>query len=452
MNYEDRKEIIENISYLIKERDIPKLKNIIVDTHPADIADIMRELEEDEANILFDLLDPDTASDVIIELDEVSREQIIEELEEDRLTKIVDEMDSDDATDVVAELPDELKEKVLSHIEPGDRQEVERLIIHDEETAGGIMALEFISVYENQTVDDAIQEIRTKAQEVEHVYNVYAADSEGRLVGVVPVKRLLLSKPERLIAEIMNREVISVTVEKDQEEVANIFRKYDLISIPVVDVFNRLVGRITVDDIVDVLQEEANEDLQRMAGIADEEILQEMSAFRISRVRLPWLIVGFIGQIVSALVMSKFEATLEQILVVAFFIPLIMAMGGNAGIQSSTIVVRSIALAEGGTSDRLSRILRELRVATLNGVVISLLMFVVIALWQREMTFGIFAGLAMLFVIINAGVVGAVVPFILNRLKIDPAIATGPFITTANDVLGLLIYLGLATVYLNHFQ
>jgi magnesium transporter len=452
MNYEDRKEIIENISYLIKERDIPKLKNIIVDTHPADIADIMRDLDEDDANVLFGLLDSDTASDVIVELDEVSREQIIEDLEEGRLTELVDEMDSDDATDVVSELSDDLKEKVLSHIEPEDRHEVERLIVHDEETAGGIMALEFISVYNDQTVDDAIQEIRTKAQEVEQVYNVYASDRGGRLVGIVPVKRLLLSNPKRLIGDIMNHEVISVTVEKDQEKVANLFRKYDLISIPVVDEYNRLVGRITVDDIVDVLQEEANEDLQRMAGIADEEILQEMSTFRISRVRLPWLIVGFIGQIISALVMSKFKATLEQILVVAFFIPLIMAMGGNAGIQSSTIVVRSIALAEGGTSDRLSRILRELRVATLNGLVISLLMFVVIALWQKEINFAVFAGLAMLFVIINAGVVGAVIPFILNRLKIDPAIATGPFITTANDVFGLLIYLGLATVYLNHYQ
>lgn len=450
MDYKDRKEIIENISYLVKERDFPKLKNIIVDTHPADIADIMREMDDDEAGILFNLLDSEIASDVLLELDEVSREQFIEELEEERLTEIVDEMDSDDATDVVSELPQHLQEKVLSHIEPADRHEVEKLIVHDEETAGGIMALEFVSVYDDQTVDDAIQEIRTKAQEVETVYNVYAVDRGGRLVGVVPLKRLLLSNPKRLIRDIMARDVVSVTVDKDQEYVANLVRKYDLVSIPVVDQHNRLVGRITIDDIVDVLHEEANEDIQRMAGIADEEVLQEMSAFRISRLRLPWLFVGFVGEMVSASIMSRFEATLDQIIVIAFFIPLIMAMGGNAGIQSSTIVVRSIALEEGGAMARWPRIWRELRVSLLNGVVIGALLFGVIFFWHRDVSFGLFSALAMFFVIINAAFVGAVVPFILTKLKFDPAIATGPFITTANDVLGLSIYLGLATAYLHY--
>lgn len=448
MNFEDRKEIIENIGYLLHERDVPALKNILVDIHPADLADIMRDLDDEDSFVLFRMLDPETASDVIVELDEVSREHIIEELEADRITEIVDEMDSDDATDVVSELPEPLQEKVLSHIEPEDRHEVEQLIVHDEETAGGIMALEFISVYDDQTVDDAVQEIRTHAQDVEDVYNVYAVDRGGRLAGIVPIKRLLLSNPKRLIADIMNRDVISVTAEEDQEHVAQIVRKYDLVSVPVVDNYDRLVGRITVDDIVDVLQEEANEDLQRMAGIADEEVLQETSTFRISRVRMPWLLVGFAGQILAALVMSTFEATLEQIIVAAFYIPLIMAMGGNAGIQSSTIVVRSIALAEGGTTNPAGRIFRELRVATLNGLLISILMFLVIWILEGETLFGVFAGVALLFVIINAGAVGAIIPFMLNKLKIDPAIATGPFITTANDVLGLLIYLGLTTAYL----
>jgi magnesium transporter len=222
--------------------------------------------------------------------------------------------------------------------------------------------------------------------------------------------------------------------------------------VPVIDRYNRLVGRITIDDIVDVLQEEANEDLHRMAGIADEEVLQEKSTFRISRLRLPWLIIAFIGQIFAALLMSRFEATIQKILVLTFFIPVIMAMGGNAGIQSSTIVVRSIALAEGGATDKWNRFLRELRVATLNGIIISILIFSFAYFWLKQPEIGVILALAMVIVIINAAAFGAFVPFVLHRLKYDPAIATGPFITTSNDVIGLFIYLGLATLYLNWFQ
>ncbi|NOY61319.1 MAG: magnesium transporter [Calditrichaeota bacterium] len=449
MDIQDRKEIIDNISFLAQKQDIPKLKNIIIDIHPADLADIMRELDDTERDLLFSLLDPETASDVVVELDEVTRDHLIQDMEEKRLTEIVDEMDSNDATDVVADLPDELAQKVLSQIDSKDRAEVEKLIVHDEETAGGIMAMEFVAVQEDQTVDDAIQEIRQKAQEVEDVYNVYAIDRDGKLVGVVSLKKLLLSNPRMHIHDIMNTDVISVTVEEDQEHVANIVRKYDLVSVPVVDNQNRLVGRITVDDIVDVLQEEATEDLQRMAGIVDEEVLQETSALRISRFRLPWLLVAFVGENISALVMHHFQATINQILAMAFFIPLIMAMGGNSGSQSAMIVVRSIALAEGGTSNTLERILRELRVALLNGIIIGLLLFGITQFWMNDPFFGLLIAFALLFVIVNAAILGSLVPYILNRLHFDPAIATGPFISTANDVLGLFIYLGLATIYMN---
>lgn len=449
MDIQDRKEIIDNISFLAQKQDIPKLKNIIIDIHPADLADIMRELDDAERDLLFSLLDPETASDVVVELDEVTRDHLIQDMEEKRLTEIVDEMDSDDATDVVADLPDELAQKVLSQIDSKDRAEVEKLIVHDEETAGGIMAMEFVAVHEDQTVDDAIQEIRQKAQEVEEVYNVYAIDRSGKLVGVVSLKKLLLSNPGMHIKDIMKTDVISVTVEEDQEHVANIVRKYDLVSVPVVDNQNRLVGRITVDDIVDVMQEEATEDLQRMAGIVDEEVLQETSALRISKFRLPWLLVAFVGETVSALVMHHFQATIDQILSMAFFIPLIMAMGGNSGSQSAMIVVRSIALAEAGTSNTLERILRELRVALLNGIIIGLLLFAMVQLWMQDPYFGLLIAFALLFVIVNAAIVGSLVPYILNRLHFDPAIATGPFISTANDVLGLFIYLGLTTIYIN---
>jgi magnesium transporter len=448
----DKKEIIDNLYYLIEEKDELALKNIIIDTHPADLADILRALGDEERDYLFGLMNAETASEVVTELDEVTREDIVSELAMARLSEIVDEMDSDDAADVVAELPGHIQKKVLANIEPQDRAEVEKLLIHEEDTAGGIMALEYIAVYDDQTVDDAISEIRRRAEEVGEIFYVYAIDRGNRLVGVVPIKSLFLRNPRRIIKDIMHTDVISVSADMDQEQVANIVRKYDLSSVPVVDRYNRLVGRITVDDIVDVMQEEANEDLQRMAGIADEEILQETSTFRITKNRLPWLLVAFLGQLMAAMVLTQFEATLLEIAALTFFIPVIMAMGGNAGIQSSTIVVRSIALNEGGATGLWDRLLREFRVALLNGILIGLLLAGVIMLWphiENPPILGATIGLAMMFVIINSALFGAVIPFALNKFNIDPAIATGPFITTSNDVLGLLIYLSLATFYLN---
>ncbi|MBD3377695.1 magnesium transporter [candidate division KSB1 bacterium] len=445
----DRREIIENLKYLVQAQDRPKLKNILIDIHPADIADIIRDMEIDERAFIFNLLDLETRSDVVLELDEVTRDQLIEVLGPEELSQLVDQMDSDDATDVLSDLPEETAKKVLARLDFKDRAEVEKLIVHDEETAGGIMALEFVAVYTHETVDDAIQKIRQKAQEVEEIYNVYAIDEKNQLAGVVPLKRLLLAKHNQLIRDIMNSDVIAVTLEKDQEEVARMFRRYDLVSIPVVDHENRLVGRITIDDIVDVLHEEANEDMHRMAGIADEEIPQEMSTLRISRFRLPWLLVSFVGEIFSAFIMRSFEATINQIVATAFFIPLIMAMGGNTGIQASTIVVRSIALEEGGTTNRWSRLWREIRVAGMNGLIMGILITtMVIIFFTDDPFFGMVVGTSMFFVMLNAAIVGAVVPYVLHRFNFDPAIATGPFITTSNDVLGLFIYLSFTVGYL----
>ena len=449
MELQDRQEITENISYLLRANDVAKIKNIIVDIHPADLADIIRDLEEEDRDRIFKFLEPETASDVIVELDGVSREQIIEELKTDRLSTIIEEMDSDDAADVVSELPEDLAEKVLSKIDVQDRREVEKLLAYEEDTAGRIMALEFVAVYDDETVDDALQEIRQKAQEVENVYNIWAIDRGGRLVGVVPLKALIMNNPRSLIRDIMTTDFFPVSTDMDQEDVAKLVRRYDLVSVPVVDKSNRLVGRITVDDIVDVLHDEANEDIHRMAGIVDEEIPQEMSTLRISRYRLPWLVIAFFGELGSALLMKAHQASLKELMTIAFFIPLIMAMGGNSGIQASTIVVRSLALNEGGLSDRLERIWREIRVAILNGLILSIMTFIIIAfLFREKMQFSLIISSALVIVMINAAVVGAVVPIILSKFKFDPAIATGPFITTSNDILGVFIYLTMTMLYL----
>lgn len=445
----DQKEIVENISYLIDEKDEPALKNILIDVHPADLAVILGDLEEEERRYLFNMIDADSAPDVLAELDEATREDIMEGLTPNRLSRLVEEMDSDDAADVLGELSDEVQEQVLAQIEPEDRADVESLLEHEEDTAGGIMALEFIAVYQDQTVDETIQEIRRRANDIGEVFYIYAIDREGRLVGVVPFKNLLLHDSACLIKTIMDEDVISVTADEDQEDVARLVRKYDLSAVPVVDQQNRLVGRITIDDIVDVLHEEANEDIQRMAGISDEERLHESSALRISRNRLPWLLISFTGELGSALVLNHFDATIEEIIISAFFIPVIMATGGNAGIQSSTIVVRSLALGEGGVTGIWNRVFRELRVALLNGFIIGSLLFTVILLWKHNVEFGLVGGIAMMLVMINSAIFGALVPFALSKFKVDTAIATGPFITTANDIFGLLIYLGMATFYLS---
>lgn len=448
MDIKDLKEIVENITFLAEEKDETMIRNIIVDLHPADMADILHHLDADQRGFIFNLLKADVASDVVAELDEVSRDDILEELDTSRISEIVDEMDSDDATDLVSDLPEELAEKILKHIDVQDSAEVMELLSHDEETAGGIMAKEFVAVNLNSTVDEAIQEIRDKSDEVDYIYYVFVVDDENKLVGIVSLKDIIIANSDTRISQVMDKDVISVDTRLDQEEVANIARRYDLVSIPVIDYTGTLVGRITFDDVADVMEEEASEDIQRMAGIADEEEFRETSPFRILRVRLPWLLVGFIGQLGSAYILKNFESSMNQIIASAFFIPIIMAMGGNAGIQSSTIMVRGMATGEISIYHVSRKIMRELLVALLNGFICGVLILVSTYLWFENLNFGFILAAAMMTVIVNASLTGAIVPIILKKFNVDPAIATGPFITTSNDVIGLLIYFGLITVFL----
>ena len=448
MEEKDLKEISENLSYLIDSENDALIRNIVYDIHPADIADIIHYLPEEDRDYLFKLLEVEVASDVISELDDVSRDDVLEDMDSVRLTKIIDEMDSDDAADLVSDLPQDIADKVLSEIDLQDSEEVKELLVHDEESAGGIMAKEFVSINMNSTVDEAIQEIRRKAEEVEDIFYVYVVDAVGRLVGNIPLKNLILSRSDNKVSQVMETNVVSVKPNVDQEEVANIAKRYDLVSIPVTDEDDVLIGRITFDDVVDVIEEEASEDIQRMAGISDEEEFRETSAFRIMRVRLPWLLVGFVGQIVAAFILQHFEASMKQIIAAAFFIPIIMAMGGNSGIQSSTIMVRGMATGEISVYRIGRRVLREVLVALMNGVVCGALILTVVAVWLDSLNFGIIIAVAMLAVIVNASLSGAVIPVILRKFDIDPAIATGPFITTSNDVVGLLIYFFLITTFL----
>ncbi len=438
-------ELLEDIRVLAEMESAGALLNILTDLRSADIADILNQLPDEDAKYLFELLPPEQASEVLLDLQDNVREALIEELTAKRLSEIVVELDSDDAVDIVSELDEHIAEQILDTLEPDDSAELRELLGYDEDTAGGLMATEFPEVFVSGTVQDAIESVRRTAEDTPDVYEVYAVDEEGKLRGIIDLKDLLLVKGDTQVAEIMDSDIISVRTDVDQEDVANVMRKYDLLTLPVVDAENRPVGIITFDDIADVIHEEAQEDISRMSGIMDDTDTSS-SVLEIFRGRLPWLLVGFAGEILAAFVLSSFKVELGKVLAAAFFIPIIMAMGGNAGIQASSIVVRGLATGELALTRTLHRLTREFTSALLMGFSLGLLLFFVVLLWSGDMRFGLTVALSLLIVITNATIVGATVPLILDRMDIDPALATGPFITTTNDALGLLIYLALLTL------
>ncbi len=447
----DLKTILDDISYLIAARQEASVKAMLLSLRSEDIAQLINHLKNKEERLyVFKLLDTESASEVIMELDEVVREQLVDHLGMRELAELVDEMDSDDAADFVSELDEEVVDEVLENVEEEDREEVRQLLEHEEDTAGGIMALEIIAVNQSWTVDQVIQEIRRKADEVDDVYNVYVVDDDGKLVGFVTVKDLIIASGDTIVKTIMDRDVLSVPVTMDQEQVANFAKKYDLVSVPVVDADNRLLGRITIDDIVDVMVEEATEDIQKMAGLSDDEDVRQTSVFRIVRGRLPWLITGLMGGIFAAFVMASYENSLRLEMTLLFFVPVVLGMGGNVGIQSSAIVVRGLATGEISGKDIFRRLLKEMKVSLMNGLILGLVIFTVVSFGFRESSLkvGFLISSALMTVMLMAGIVGSTVPLILKKMNIDPALATGPFITTSNDIIGLYIYLAMATFFL----
>jgi len=325
-------------------------------------------------------------------------------------------------------------------------QEVQELLHYKEDTAGGIMALEFLALSEASTVNETIERIREEREELEDLYQVWAVDEKEQLSGSVSLTELVLAKGYTTLREIMEVDLISVSVDVDQEEVANIFRKYDLINLPVVDDQKKIVGRITVDDIVDVLEEEGSEDIARISGAPDEEILEE-STLVLSRARLPWLLVAFVGEILAAFILESFSATLTQKVLTAFFIPIVMAMGGSTGQQSSVIVVRGLATGDIDLRDTRQRLYKEFKISLINSLFFAVLLFVIVYFWDGWL-FATILSASMFIVINNAAIVGALIPLTFKRFNIDPALAAAPFVSTSNDIVGLLIYLTITTLSL----
>jgi len=439
--------LIEEVKHFAEQGDRQGLKKLIDDMRAADLADLIEHLDPEERLFIFNLLEPDGAGEVLVEIETPVQERILKDLDNQAITEIVQGLDSDDAADLVGDLPDDRARQIIERVGYEVSEELEKLLPYPEDTAGGIMALEFVAVKADASVKDAIDTIREKREEVENLYYIWVVDDLGKLVGVISLKNLVLERTDRKISDIMNSEVISVYVDTDQEEVARLFKKYDLVAIPVVGDDHRLVGRITHDDIIDVIEEEADEDISLMAGVFDQEIA-EGSALKISRARLPWLIAGLFGGIIAAAVINQFESSLEKVLALSFFFPVIMAMGGSTGTQAATIVVRGLATGDIGLMNIGKRLWMEMRVALVNALVCGILLGLIVGTWVSDYGLGSVVGLALVLIIVNAGVIGSAVPMALKKWNIDPALATGPFVTTSNDILSLLIYLGLVTIYL----
>jgi magnesium transporter len=446
----DFTEILSSIQDLIEKKNQGALLNLLIDLHPADIADLLTELKKEDRKYLFPLLPTENASAVLIELDTPVVDQILEDVSDERLSTLVDKMDSDDAADIISELPEEVAQSVLDQIPEQVSEDVKELLLYGEDTAGGIMALEFVSVNAKISVNQTIKEIRKARKKIDTVHTIWIVDDDEKLIGSVSLTDLVLAKGKTLISKITNTDIKYVYTDMDQEEVAILFRKYDLVTLPVVNPAHQLVGQITIDDIIDVVEEEASEDISLFAGASDEEF-QEESFLKVSWVRLPWLMFAFLGQLIAAFIISEFETTIAQIIALTFFMPVIMAMGGNSGIQSSIIVIRGLATGEITIKSTWRRFFREMRVSLFIGFIFGLIMAIVVGLWLDNFIMGLIIGIALNLVILQATLFGGLIPFLLKRADIDPALASGPFITTFNDILGLLIYLVIITASVPRF-
>ena len=388
------------------------------------------------------LLDGETAADVLAELDEDDREKFLKILPSDVIARqFIDKMDSDDAADVIADLSEEKKDEVLLHIDDVYQAgEIVELLAFDEDTAGGLMAKELIKVNENWTILTCLKEMSKQAADVDEVYYVYVVDDNDILKGTVSLKKMLLSQNRGKIKDISNTDVISVKTDTPSEEIAIIMKKYDLVALPVIDSIERLMGRITIDDVVDIIKEEAEKDYQMASGIS-EDVESTDNVWLLTRARIPWLLIGLLGGILVAKVIGLYEVDLGIYPEMAFFIPLIAAMGGNVGVQSSAIIVQGLANNTLGIESMFTKLIKELTVAGINGITLSGLIFLYNVLATDSFALTLTVSIALFSIIIFASFFGTFIPLLLNRMKVDPALATGPFITTLNDIMGLFIYL-----------
>jgi magnesium transporter len=448
MEFKISREFLAQIELFIKENREQELHQLLGDIHYADIAEIMEELEDEGATYIFNLLDSEKTAEILLELDEELREKILGSLSAKEIAEELDELSTDDAADIIAELPQKKKEEVISELEDAEHaKDIVDLLRYDEDSAGGLMAKELVKVNENWNVLTCVKEMRLQAENVTRVHSIYVVDDENRLKGRLSLKDLLTTSTKTPIREIYIPKVDYVKVTTPDVEVARIMQKYDLEAIPVVDELGRLVGRVTIDDIIDVIKEEADKDYQLAAGIS-QDVEADDSILELTKARLPWLVLALLGGFVAVKVGENFEDAMGVFPKLFLFTPLIAAMAGNVGVQSSAIIVQGLA------NDTLSgsvwkRLLKEMSLSLLNGLILAIILLLgSYFLLGSDFILGITVSVSLITVIVIASLIGTFVPITLNKYGIDPALATGPFITTSNDIFGLLIYFSIAKLIL----
>jgi len=437
--------LIESIKRLLRRDATTNLHNIVNKTHAADMATIFRSLTHHEHQKLFDLIeDLKRKGALLSELDEETLQELIEGIELYDIVEILEQIPADDVADILGRLPEEKSNAILHKMKKEGSEELANLLSYGEDTAGGIMVPDFISLKEDVSAKEAINSLQNENRDVEMPFYLYVVDEYGKLTGVCSLRQLVVVQPETALKDFMARDVFSVKTDMDQEEVAKIVARYDILAVPVVDDINRLVGIVTVDDVIDVLSEEATEDMYKMAGVG-EVYIETQSVFKSTRIRAPWLLASCIGGIAAFYIIGHFEGGLKNFAYLAAFIPVIMGMGGNIGTQSSTIVVRGLATGRLSVRDIWSVVFKELAIGLILGLSYGLLVGVVAQIQYSMGMLAVSVGLALLSSMSIAALVGSLVPIVFARLNIDPAVATGPFVTTAIDIISVSSYFGIAT-------
>ncbi len=444
LNFELSVEFKERLQDALEIRDAGFIQSSLEGVNPADISALLDEFDAEDCKYIFGLLPKDVGADILEDLEEDVREEFIKEFSVEELASYIEIMDSDDGTDILYEMSVRDRNEVIRQISDEEKaSHLMELLEYDEDVAGGLMAKELIKANLNWNILQCIEEIRKQAENIEKIYSVYVVDDQDNLLGKVGVKKLILAKSQAKVADVFDKELISVETSTSEEEVIDVMQKYDLEAVPVVNARSKLVGRITIDDVIDVMRENAEEERQLMTGVSSD-VEEDDSVWKISRSRLPWLIIGMAGGLVGAQFMGFFEDEIIVVPALAFFIPLITASGGNVGIQSSAIVVQSLANPNVFADSMWKRLLKVFMVAIVNGAILSLMVFGTVILFMKEQPLAATVAIALFSVVLLASFMGTITPLVLNRFGINPALASGPFITTTNDLLGLAVYFSIA--------
>ena len=448
MPIDSNKILVDSVKRLLRRGAISHLSKIVDKTHGADLSVLFRSLSLDQQRRLFDMItDVEQKGILFSELEEDTFQDLIEDMPIEAIVEILESMPADDVADIIGRLPEDRSQDILDKMKKAESEEVEDLLRYDDDTAGGIMVPDFIALKEDVTAREAIESLQKEHSDVEMAFYLYVVDEYGKLVGVSSLRQLVVVPPEKPLKEFMSTDVFSVQTDMDQEEVARIVARYDILAVPVVDDTNRLVGVVTVDDVIDILRKEATEDILKMAG-AGEEFVETKSILKSTRIRLPWLFASCIGGIFAFFIIGKFESSILKYAYLAAFIPVIMGMGGNIGTQSSTIVVRGLATGRLNVRDIWSVVLKELSIGVILGIVYGALIGSVAQLRYSMEALAISVGLAVVSSMSVAALVGSLVPMAFARINIDPAVATGPFVTTAIDIISVFFYFMIATTLL----